>query len=124
MSESVLQTYFPNLQPSPQTKPLPSDSSVYQDPLALLVLPVDPADVADIGAQKVTRFRPTSVPLFMFTGHPYLQERKDRIIQIHKLGRNQRHANGPQIDTTSISVQVEDLLSDLGLQLELGESTS
>ncbi|KAK0475627.1 hypothetical protein EDD18DRAFT_1470254 [Armillaria luteobubalina] len=94
MSESVLQTYFPNLQPSSQTKPLPSDSFIYPDPLAPLVLPFDPADITDIGIQKVTRFWPTSVPLFMFTGHPYLQERKGHVIQVLKLGRNWRLGNG------------------------------
>ncbi|KAK0497436.1 hypothetical protein EDD18DRAFT_1352278 [Armillaria luteobubalina] len=80
--------------PSCPTHSQSDDPSIYPDPLEPLVLPVDSADIADTGIQKVTRFWPTSVPLFTFMGHPYLQERKDRVIQVLKLGRNRRLGNG------------------------------
>ncbi|KAK0499155.1 hypothetical protein EDD18DRAFT_1376992 [Armillaria luteobubalina] len=82
--------------PSCPTHSQSDDPSVYPDPLDPLVLPVNSADITDTGIQKVTRFWPTSVPLFTFTGHPYLQERKDRIIQVLKLGRKERLGNGLQ----------------------------
>ncbi|KAK0499253.1 hypothetical protein EDD18DRAFT_1350681 [Armillaria luteobubalina] len=78
--------------PSFPTYSQSDDPSIYPDPLEPLVLPVDSADIT--GIQKVTCFWPTSVPLFTFTRHLYLQERKDRIIQILRLGRNKRLGNG------------------------------
>ncbi|PBK79027.1 hypothetical protein ARMGADRAFT_1093533 [Armillaria gallica] len=85
MSESISQIHPPSSLPSSPTQPQPGDSSVFPDPLAPLVLPVDSADITDADIQKVTRLWPTCVPLFTFMGHPYLQERKEQSIKMLKL---------------------------------------
>ncbi|KAK0443039.1 uncharacterized protein EV420DRAFT_1649464 [Desarmillaria tabescens] len=91
--------HLPALQSSPPTQHLPGDLLGFPDPPAPLVFPVDPADISNTDSRKVTRLWPSCIPLFTFTEHSCLQERKDRIIQVLKLSKNKRLRNN--LRTTS-----------------------
>ncbi|KAK0443419.1 uncharacterized protein EV420DRAFT_1723969 [Desarmillaria tabescens] len=91
---SVSTIHLPTLQSSPPTQHLPSHSLGFPDPPALLMFPVDPADISDTNSQNVTCLWPTCVPLFTFTEHSHLQERKDRVIQILRLSRDRKLGYG------------------------------
>ncbi|KAK0438174.1 uncharacterized protein EV420DRAFT_1651555 [Desarmillaria tabescens] len=94
MPESISMIHLPASQSSPPTQHLPSDSLGFPDPPAPLVFPVDPADISETNSQNVTCLWPTCVPLFMFTEHSHLQERKDHVIQILRLSRNRKLVYG------------------------------
>ncbi|KAK0449757.1 uncharacterized protein EV420DRAFT_1646754 [Desarmillaria tabescens] len=96
MPESISPTHLPNPQSSPPTQHSHVDLSVFPNPLAPLVLSVDPVDITDTEIQKVTCLWPSCVPLLTFIGNSQLQERKDRIIQILKLSKNRKLGNGLQ----------------------------
>ncbi|KAK0457742.1 uncharacterized protein EV420DRAFT_1643594 [Desarmillaria tabescens] len=88
--------HLPASQSSPPTQHFPGDSLGFPDPPAPLVFPVDPADISNSDIQKVTRLWPSCVPLFTIMGNLHLQEHRDRIIQVLKLGRNRKLGNGLQ----------------------------
>ncbi len=96
MSESITSIHLCDSQSTPPFHHLSDDSFTFPDSLAPLVLPVDPLDIADTDARKVTRLWPSSVPLYTLAELSYLQGCKDQIIKILELGRNKKLGNGLQ----------------------------